>query len=280
MDKMVELLTSIAEPALNLFKPCGRRGPAVVAVTQPVDSKNLQHPQQLESPPESPRSELGHDALTVDQISSEDGSAVVAVKRDIVVINITSHSAAVCHKFLGSIFTILEDDGIPIDFVATSAVDCSLAINSATDNAARIDSVRGHLFKEGRVSVFPKMANLVLTVGEDSKASITVLAGRMLSLLSGNGIKVEMISKGTCVRDCPFCVSRVASGSMMSVLDFFFAARKSHDANMDAGAGKTKFYCVVKEKDVSRATSLLDTNLFDLSINIVQDTQAEQIDVS
>lgn len=197
MDKMVELLTGIAEPALNLFRPCGRRGPAVVAAT--VDNKNQRQPQQFESPPESPRSDLGKDALVVNQISSADGSAVVAVKRDIVVINITSHSAAVCHKFLGSIFTILEADGIPIDFVATSAVDCSLAINSATENAARIDSVRGHLFKEGRVSVFPTMANLVLTVGEESTTSITVLAGRMLSLLSGNGIKIEMISKGTYV---------------------------------------------------------------------------------
>lgn len=220
MDKMVELLTSIAEPALNLFKPCGRRGPAVVAATQPVDSKSLQQRQQLESPPESPRSGLGQDDLVVDQISSGDGSAVVAVKRDIVVINITSHSAAVCHKFLGSIFTILEEDGIPIDFVATSAVDCSLAINSATANAARIDAVRGHLFREGRVSVFPKMANLVLTVGEDSETSITVLAGRMLSLLSGKGIKIEMISKGTCVPSSPFCVSCVASGSMITLVNF------------------------------------------------------------
>lgn len=117
-------------------------------------------------------------------------ATAVTAKRNITVINVNSDRMLMAYGFMAKVFNILAAYGIVIDLIATSEVNISMTLE-ASENLAR--AVR-ELENLGDVSVRPNLAILSL-VGRGQKHCVG-LAGRMFSVLGGEGINIEMISQG------------------------------------------------------------------------------------
>ncbi len=117
-------------------------------------------------------------------------ATAVTAKRDITVINVNSDRMLMAYGFMAKVFNILAQYGIVIDLIATSEVNISMTL----DSSENLDKAVNDLAALGEVSVKKDLA-IVSLVGRGQKHCVG-LAGRMFSVLAGEGINIEMISQG------------------------------------------------------------------------------------
>lgn len=125
-----------------------------------------------------------------DSLSPAKPATAVTAKRGITVVNINSNRMLMAYGFMAKVFNIFEKHGIVIDLIATSEVNISITVEKTDRLKAAIKDLE-HL---GTVSVNKHMAILSL-VGRGQRHSVG-LAGKMFSVLAGEGINIEMISQG------------------------------------------------------------------------------------
>ena len=114
----------------------------------------------------------------------------VTVKKNISIININSDRMLMAYGFMAKVFNIFDRYGIIIDLISTSEVNISMTVDKDT----RLEEALLELEKLGNVTVFENMAILSL-VGHGMKHTVGV-AGKMFSVISQEGINIEMISQG------------------------------------------------------------------------------------
>lgn len=117
-------------------------------------------------------------------------ATAITAKRGITVVNINSNRMLMAYGFMAKVFNVFEKHGIIIDLISTSEVN----ISTTVEKTGRLKAAIAELEQLGSVSVKADMAILSL-VGRGQKHSVG-LAGKMFSVLAGEGINIEMISQG------------------------------------------------------------------------------------
>lgn len=117
----------------------------------------------------------------------------VAVKKDIVVLNIHSSQKSLSYDLFADVFSILRRWRLIPDLISTSEVHVSVALNSLFIEGDLKKAIH-ELEKCGTVELTRNLAILSL-VGMQMKQLVGI-AGCMFSALAKEGVNVEMISQG------------------------------------------------------------------------------------
>ena len=124
----------------------------------------------------------------------------IAVKKDVMLIDIHSTIMLGAYGFLSKIFSIFNHYKKSIDVIATSEVSVSLTI----DNAQYLEEIKKELEELGTINVWPDQA-IICIVGEGMREALEV-PGDTFSLLSKHKIRVDLISQGASQVNITFLV--------------------------------------------------------------------------
>eukprot|EP01126_Amoeba_proteus_P000964 TRINITY_DN10275_c0_g2_i15.p1 TRINITY_DN10275_c0_g2~~TRINITY_DN10275_c0_g2_i15.p1 ORF type:complete len:365 (+),score=76.69 TRINITY_DN10275_c0_g2_i15:665-1759(+) len=132
----------------------------------------------------------------------------LTVKKGICVINVQSNKKMGSFGFMAKMFKILKKYQIVVDLITTSESHVSIAFSAALHNESNLRLALQCLVVLGRVHLIRGLA-IVSLISEKTKQMID-MAGKMFSVLGGQGIGIEMISQGA----SKISVSCVVSESM------------------------------------------------------------------
>lgn len=131
----------------------------------------------------------------------------VTTKSQITVLNVRSKKRTRAHGFLASIFSILDQNGLSVDLIASSEVHISMAIHSEKASLATVHDRYGVQIQDealkhttaslkalGEVSIVPNQA-IIFLIGRQLRGTKGI-SGRFLSTLGEYNINIEMISQG------------------------------------------------------------------------------------
>ena len=139
----------------------------------------------------------------------------VAVKNNILILNIYSNRRALSHGFFAQIFAILDRWQLSVDLISTFEVNISITLhslpallNSGSNKEALDKSLTGvieELAQHGVVNVKRGLA-IVSLVGK-GMIRMDGMAGRIFSVLDDHHINIEMILLRNVMRNAPLTSS-------------------------------------------------------------------------
>ena len=140
---------------------------------------------------------------------------VIAFKKGITVINITSYRMLLAYGFLRMIFEIFEKYETPVDLVSTSEVSVSMTI----DNTTHLDSIEEELKSIGNITIEDAMS-IICLVGQGLWKDPLVISKVFGSL---DSISVRMISLGASDTNLSFVVpDKQAENTIKCLHNAFF----------------------------------------------------------
>ncbi|GAW19227.1 hypothetical protein ANO14919_087120 [Xylariales sp. No.14919] len=117
----------------------------------------------------------------------------VTVKDDILLINVICNRNAKSGGLLIQVFDQLERNNIPVDLIATSERNVSLAVHSP-GNSSAVPRLKEELERVGQVAIAKDMS-IVTIVGHKMRSQIGV-ANETLSALAAANVNIHLISQG------------------------------------------------------------------------------------
>lgn len=132
--------------------------------------------------PEHPGSKI------VSQVENKNKVTALTYKKNITIINAKSTRMINAHGYLARIFEVFGKYKKPVDMISTSEVDVSMSV----DNKSDIDWITRDLADIAKINTHENKA-IINVVGENMPQSVG-LASKIFSIMSTNGINIEMIS--------------------------------------------------------------------------------------
>ncbi|MEK6399129.1 MAG: lysine-sensitive aspartokinase 3, partial [Terriglobus sp.] len=154
--------------------------------------------------------------ITATATASSSPLKSIAVKRHLVILHIVSRRLVVSHRFLRSVFEVLDRYDCAINMVATSEISLSLAV----DAVEHLDAIRADLDSIATIQVETCKA-LVCLVGEHLREQPGIAARACIAIRQTN---LQMISQGANGINMSFMVDEATVESAVRALHAEFFA--------------------------------------------------------
>ncbi|KAJ9145021.1 Aspartokinase [Pleurostoma richardsiae] len=118
----------------------------------------------------------------------------VTVKESITLINVACNRNTKSQGFLAGVFNRLEDNRVPVDLVATSEGNVSLALQCPKDAQSQRRRLKADLEKYGKVTVSDNMS--IITVVGHKMRNMVGISSEIMSALASAKINIYLVSQG------------------------------------------------------------------------------------